>query len=83
MSRKPKRAQTRQMAQARLIRLIAQGGGRVMLTNTATGKQYTLADGTLLDRRDAEGVLPYLIPNKGGLFDSNPQSWRVRTPGDQ
>jgi len=44
---------------------------------------FFLADGTPLNRRDAEGVLPHLIASKDGLFDLGPQSWRVRTPGDQ
>ena len=77
MSRRPTLKQTR------LIRWIAQRGGVVMVTNTAAGKCYTLADGTPLNRRDAEGVLPHLIASKDGLFDLGPQSWRVRKPHDQ
>jgi hypothetical protein len=71
------------LAQTRLILRIAQHGGELMVTNTGASKCYTLADGTPLNRRDAEGVLPHLIANKDGLFNFRPQSWRVRKPGDK
>lgn len=76
MSRLPTFAQTRR------LRWIAQHGGVVMLTITPTGKYYTFKDGTPLNRREAEGVIPYMIARKDGLFDP-PQSWTVKKPSDR
>jgi hypothetical protein len=71
-------------AQTRLLRRLAAAGGRLIRTNTPEGSHYSDAAGNDVPAKAATRLIAnrLLIPDRDGLFDLTPQSWRVRRPGD-
>ena len=82
MLRKPKTRRRPTEAESRWLRRIELAGGRLALTHLADLESYTDDNGNSIPTRAARAILPFLIPQRDGLFDLTPQSWRVRRPSD-
>jgi hypothetical protein len=67
--------------QTRVLRMIEQDGGSMMLTNSDEGQSYTTLTGNTIRADTAKLLIKkgYVVPNRDSMYDLDPQTWKVRS----
>jgi hypothetical protein len=67
--------------QTRVLRMIEQDGGSMMLTNSEEGQRYQTLVGNTIKTDTAKALIKhgYVIANRDSLYDLNPQTWKLRS----
>ena len=77
------RSQRPTLKQGRLLQRLAISGGVLFLEHHPNGDRYQDGRGHTVPVLEAQGVTRFLIPDRQtSMFNTQPQSWRVRLPGD-